>query len=149
MKRHPDLQKFSSDHHQGLVHARRLRHTASGDEPGPIQDTARELLDFWREETSVHFRAEEDVLLPVAVCHGLEPNSEPVVRMIVQHTRIRGLVVRLEDELAIGLPNPETLRKLGETLEAHIRLEEREVFPLLESELPDHALAEMTSRLGA
>lgn len=89
------------------------------------------------------------MLLPVAVCHGLEPDREPVVRMLVQHTCIRGLVVRLEDELVGGSPAPETLRELGETLEAHIRLEERETFPLLETELPDHALAEVTARLGA
>lgn len=112
-----------------------------------MPETAREFLDFWREETSAHFREEEDVLLPVALRHGLEPDREPLVRMLVQHARIRGLVFRLEDELAGGYPTTETLRKLGETLEAHIRLEEREVFPLLESELPDHALEEVTSRL--
>ena len=31
MKRHPDLRKFSEDHHQGLVRARRLRRPADGE----------------------------------------------------------------------------------------------------------------------
>jgi hypothetical protein len=40
-----------------------------------------------------------------------------------------------------------TLKALGEQLEAHIRLEERRVFPFIEETLPEHALKEVTSRL--
>ena len=43
----------------------------------------------------------------------------------------------------------ETLRALGEQLEAHIRLEERRVFPFIEETLPERALNEITSRLEA
>lgn len=149
MKRHPDLQKFSRDHHMGLVHARRLRETASGEEEGSAEDNVRAFLEFWREETSVHFRQEEEILLPVAARHGVEADGEPLSRMLVQHAGIRGLVLTLGNELDRGFPEPRTMLRLGEALEAHIRLEEREVFPYLESEMPEHALSEVSERLEA
>jgi len=147
VKRHPDLQKFSRDHHQGLVHAHRLQKSASGGEEGGQEETARRFLNFWRTETSVHFREEEEVLLPVASRHGLGADREPLARMLAQHAGIRGLVMTLGDELDHGRPETQTLLRLGESLEAHIRLEEREVFPYLESELSEEALSEVSERL--
>lgn len=43
----------------------------------------------------------------------------------------------------------ETLQSLGEQLEAHIRLEERILFPALEESLSEEALGEIFSRLAA
>lgn len=51
MKRHPDLRRFSDDHHQGLVQARRLRRAAAGEQP---LDAAQGFLRFWREHTREH-----------------------------------------------------------------------------------------------
>ena len=52
--------------------------------------------------------------------------------MLEDHARIRGLVMQLSDEAIGGNVRPETLHEIGERLEAHIRLEERGVFPLVE-----------------
>jgi hypothetical protein len=41
----------------------------------------------------------------------------------------------------------QTLHKIGEQLEAHIRLEERAVFPLAEESLSKAALTELAARL--
>ena len=146
MKRHPDLRTFSDDHHQGLVHARRLRRAG---EEGDLPSTARAFLEFWRRDTSLHFRKEEEVLLPVLARHGGDLSRRSVVEMLAQHTRIRGLAMQLGDELEREEIRGDTLGKLGEQLEAHIRLEEREVFPFIEKALPEHALREVASRLEA
>jgi hypothetical protein len=70
------------------------------------------------------------------------------VQMLTQHALIRGLAMQLGDELKQDKKIREnTLRNLGEQLEAHIRLEERRVFPLIEETLPEHALQEVASRL--
>ncbi len=53
--------------------------------------------------------------------------------MLVQHARIRGLVMELGDQVVDGEVRPETLQSIGELLETHIRLEERQVFPLIEA----------------
>jgi hypothetical protein len=42
---------------------------------------------------------------------------------------------------------PQTLHEIGEQLEAHIRLEERAVFPLVEESLSEAALTELAARL--
>jgi hemerythrin-like domain-containing protein len=72
-----------------------------------------------------------------------------VVEMLAQHARIRGLAMQLGDEIEGERVREDTLRELGEQLEAHIRLEEREVFPFIEEALPEDALHEVTSRLAA
>ncbi len=139
MKRHPSLRPFSDDHHQGLVNARRLRRAASG-EGGSSAGTAQDFLDFWQRDTSLHFRKEEEVLLPVLARYGGDLSEQPILQMLTQHALIRGLAMQLSDELEQDKIREDTPRNLGEKLEAHIRLEEREVFPLIEQTLPEHAL---------
>jgi hemerythrin-like domain-containing protein len=146
MKRHPSLRTFSDDHHQGLVNARRLRRATSGEGANPA-DIARNFLDFWQRDTSLHFRKEEEVLLPVLARHGGDLGKQPILQMLTQHAQIRGLAMQLSDELEQDKIREETLQKLGEQLEAHIRLEERVVFPLIEETLPEEALQEVASRL--
>ena len=79
MKRHPSLRPFSDDHHQGLVNARRLKRAASGEEPHAA-NIARDFLEFWRRDTSLHFRKEEEVLLPVLPRYGAISASGPCCR---------------------------------------------------------------------
>ena len=145
MKRTQELRTLSEDHHHGLVHARRL--TRATDEANSIEPVAREFLEFWQKDASIHFRKEEEVLLPVVARYGGDLSLEPIVKMLEDHARIRGLVMQLSDEAVGGKVRPETLHEIGELLEAHIRLEEREVFPLIEESLPEAALTELAARL--
>jgi hemerythrin-like domain-containing protein len=147
MKRAAELRDLSDHHHQGLVQARRLRKAATGEEANPLQESAETFLTFWQEGTAAHFREEEEVLLPVVARYGGDLlGRKPVVEMLVQHAQIRSLVMELSDEVREGTVSPETLRSIGELLEAHIRLEEREVFTIFEKTLPEKALKEVASR---
>src|SRR5215212_1836825 len=101
MKRAAELRGLSDDHHQGLVQAKRLRRAASG-EAVDLADDARAFLRFWQKETSAHFRKEEEALLPVLARYGEDVGQEPVVEMLTQHARIRGLVMQLSDEITEG-----------------------------------------------
>lgn len=145
MKRTQELRILSEDHHHGLVQARRLRRMA--DETKGAEPVARGFLEFWQKDTSIHFRKEEEVLLPVVARHGGDLSVEPLVKMLEDHALIRGLVMRLSDEVVGGDVRPETLREIGDRLEAHIRLEERAVFPLIEESLSQRALTELAARL--
>jgi iron-sulfur cluster repair protein YtfE (RIC family) len=147
MKRTPELRTLSEDHHHGLVHARRLRRAAEGEKAKSAEPVAKEFLDFWQKEIAIHFRKEEEVLLPVVARYGGDVVQDPLVEMLAQHARIRGLVMRLSDEVVGGYVRLETLQELGEQLEAHIRLEERAVFPLVEESLSEAALTELAARL--
>jgi hemerythrin-like domain-containing protein len=130
VKRHRALQPLSRDHHVALVAAQRLRRAAADD-----ADAARAaFLDFWHEHGAKHFRVEEDVLLPAFAAYG-DPADPRVVQMLVEHVRIRAAAAAL----AAGSVEPEALRALGTALEQHVRLEEREVFPLIEETLTEEA----------
>lgn len=147
MKRTPELRTLSEDHHHGLVHARRLRRAAEGDEVNSAESAAKEFLDFWQKDTAIHFRKEEEVLLPVMARHGGDVVQDPLVEMLAQHARIRGLVMRLSDEVVGGNVWPETIQSIGDLLEEHIRFEEQVVFPLVEESLSESALMELAARL--
>ena len=149
MKRHPALQEFSRDHHQGLVHAHRLQKAAaSGEEYSPRQ-ISEAFVEFWREDTSVHFRKEEETLLPVVALHARDMDRSLLSEMLLQHAAIRGLVLKLESELREDALREDTLRELGEKLEQHIRLEERVIFPQIEESLPESALQSIPALLEA
>ena len=147
MKRTPELRTLSEDHHHGLVHARRLQRAAEVGEVNSAEPAAKEFLAFWQKDTAIHFRKEEEVLLPVMVRYGVDLSREPLVEMLEDHARIRGLVMQLSDEATGGSVRLGTLHEIGERLQAHIRLEERVVFPLIEESLPETALKELAVRL--
>jgi len=133
MKRHEALERLSRDHHQALFQAMRLKR--AGDENA--SDVLGDFLDYWFAVGYLHFRAEEEVLLPAYSAYG-DASREEVVRVLVDHIEIRRqaheLGARTED------PDPEQLRALGERLDAHVRHEERVLFPLIEEALPDDEL---------
>jgi hemerythrin-like domain-containing protein len=133
MKRHEALEQLSRDHHQALFQAMRLKRAAEGD----AGDVLGDFLDYWFSVGNLHFRAEEEVLLPAYSAFG-DASREEVVRVLVDHVEIR----REAHELG-GLkeePPPERLHALGQRLDAHVRHEERALFPLIEEALPDDEL---------
>ena len=149
MKRHPGLKELSSDHHQGLVQASRLIKASTGTGEGPKLDKeeiARDFVRFFWEHANHHFREEEEVLLP-AFARYVDPSTEPIPKMLVEHIQIRRFVADLERELSEGNPSPETMGEAGTLLRAHIRLEENVIFPLIERAMPEEALAALAEAL--
>ena len=141
MKRHPALQPLSRDHHVALLAALRLRR-ATAEDAVAARDA---FLAFWREHGANHFRVEEEVLLPAFAVHA-DPNAECVARMLMDHVRIRAAARRLEQP---GDQPVESLHELGTLLERHVRLEEREVFPLIEDALPPQAADDLVREVHA
>jgi hypothetical protein len=129
MKRHRALEPLSRDHHVALVAAQRLRRAGEDDTAA----ARAAFLEFWHGHGADHFRIEEEILLPVAA-GWMDPDAEPVVRMLLDHVRIRAGARRLEGEARPALAS---LHELGGMLERHVRLEEREVFPLIEAAMPE------------
>lgn len=106
--------------------------------------TRQAFLDFWRHECSAHFRVEEEVLFPVHAEYAGD-NDALLRRALDDHVEIR----RRADELAATEgPSGRQLNELGETLAAHVRLEERELFPAIERTLPPERLAAVGAALA-
>ncbi len=130
MKRHPALVPLSHDHHHTLARARELREAAGGAESARRAAAAR-FLRHYGVAIVRHFREEEELVFP------LLPLQPPELdRVLAEHQRVRALARRVRDD---G-PDTETLRELGELLEAHVRLEERVVFELVQVHVPEAAL---------
>ncbi len=140
MKRSPALANLSRDHHHTLVVAARLRRAT--------RDTAAEaralLLDHWNRECREHFRQEEELLLPAYAAHA-DPHHPLIGRVLCEHAAIRALVFELEREEA---PAVGILHAAGDALTDHVRLEERQLFPLIEAALPDAELERLVALLG-
>ena len=139
MKRDPGLVALSRDHHEALSVAQKLRRATA--------DTAQEarsaFVAYWEEHGRAHFRLEEEILLPAYAAHA-DPHHPLVARALCDHVAIRARV----DALAVDeAPDPATLRELGEGLADHVRLEERELFGLIEAALPAARLAAVAAAL--
>ena len=131
--RHPSLVALSHDHHHGLALALRCRKQALGQlKPmgvAGLAERAREFLEFYKNNLARHFDAEEKILFPAM--RTAAPASATLVDALTQdHHQVRQLLPQLE--LKVGLAK--SLFDLGDLIERHIRKEERELFPLFESQ---------------
>lgn len=140
MKRSPALASLSRDHHRTLVVAARLRR-ATPDTAAADRDA---LLDHWERECREHFREEEEILLPAYAAHA-DPHNPLVARVLCEHVAIRALVANVEGTAA---PAAESLQELGAALADHVRLEERQLFPLIEDALPAAELERLVTLLA-
>jgi hemerythrin-like domain-containing protein len=136
MKRHPALQALSRDHHQALVVAQRLRR-ADDHDAGEAQAA---FLEFWRKEGELHFRVEEELLLPRFAAAG-GADTAAVGRVLLDHAEVRLRALRLQG----GPASAGVLNELGELLAEHVHLEERELFPAIEHSLDDNQLRRLAA----
>jgi hemerythrin-like domain-containing protein len=137
MKRDEALRSLSRDHHQALVVAQRMRRADDAEEG------AAQFLDFFETHGQVHFGIEEQVLLPRWAELG-EVDREAAARLAAEHLSIRTHALELQSE-----PNLESVRALGEELDAHVRFEERELFPAIERDLGEEELAVLARAVAA
>jgi hemerythrin-like domain-containing protein len=115
MKRHPALRQLSSDHHVGLVLARKARQAAKGS----VHDRRyawTTLVTRFRTELDPHFRIEESGLLSALRQVG---ETELVQRTLNDHEGMRALIAQ---------DCVENLMRFAELLTAHIRFEEQILF---------------------
>jgi hemerythrin-like domain-containing protein len=139
MKRASALVRLSRDHHQSLVAAQQLRRATTA-----TAASAREVFGaFWDQHGAHHFRVEEDVLLPAFARRG-NPYDALVARTLCDHIAIRAAVATLREP---SEPVLDDLHGLGERLAAHVRMEERDLFPLIERTLLPTELDPLADRV--
>lgn len=115
MKRHPTLRQLSSDHHSGLVLARKARSAANGSIEEQ-QAAWSSVVARFEAELEPHFRLEEKGLLMALERAG---ETQLVERTLREHAEMRALIAQ---------DRPGNLTRFAERLTAHIRFEERELF---------------------
>jgi hemerythrin-like domain-containing protein len=142
MKRHPALIPLLREHHDGLVQAVRLRRAAANEDASARLAVAREFVEFFRNKERVHLREEEEELFPLFLRY-VRSHPAPLREARVQHVQLEGFARKLGVAVAAGSVDRETLAAAGELLDAHIRLEERHLFPLIEDLVPDDELGRL------
>ena len=138
MKRHRALVELSRDHQHVLAVAQNLRRAT----PDDASNAAAAFQAYWTAEGRVHFRIEEEVLLPVVASRG-EARHPAVVQVLIDHLEIRSAARRVSNKAA-SLPE---LHDLGDRLTAQVRREERELFPLIEATLTERELDSLGAEL--
>jgi len=119
MKRHPQLQALSREHHSALKLARAARQAAESGERDAMTAFAQRAVQFFASELDPHFRAEEQGIL-VALARAGE--NELVQRTLSEHAELRRLTMLLSH------PDAVTLLRFADLMAAHVRFEERELF---------------------
>jgi len=135
MQRHPALRKLSSEHHLGLVIARRAANAATGGD-----DSAQAWAEIQRrfvQELEPHFRTEETGLLPALVEAGEEAL---VARTLREHEAMRRMIAQAD---ATGLA------EFAELLRTHIRFEEQTLFETAQQRLAAAVLNGLDDAAGS
>jgi hypothetical protein len=133
MKRDPALVRLSHDHHQALVVAQQLRRATAQ----TSYEARAAFLAFWEGHGRAHFWLEEEVLLPAYAAHG-DSHHPVVAQVLCDHVAIR----QRADALSRDRASTEAdLNELGAKLAEYVRLEERQLFTLIETTMPHASLA--------
>ena len=124
MKRTPALQPLSREHHTALTLAKACERAAQSRDEERIAKTCQRVIQAFSTELEPHFQLEEQSLLPLLHDAG---NKSLEQRTLADHQQLRALLDGLRQN------NIEALDNFGKLLSAHVRFEERELFPALES----------------
>jgi len=109
-----------------------------------VERQADKFIEFWHKTGNVHFREEEEVLLPAyARCTRLDQDAG-IMRLLADHAEIRAAVKDFERRRAKMLAiEAEAMARLAKLLHDHVRFEENEVFPRIERALGEENLNAM------
>jgi len=113
-----------------------------------VERQAEKFVRFWHKTGLLHFREEEEMLLPAYARHGRLDKDASVMRVLADHAEIRAAVQDFELRLAEKAPiEAGEMAHLAKLLHDHVRLEENEVFPRIEKALGEESLDAMGQNL--
>ncbi len=143
MKRHPGLHALSQHHHFALIEALMARRAAAEPETSraaSLRRLARKFLRFWERAGHIHFREEEEILLPAYARYKEISEDKDIVRMLADHAAIRARILDLRESLEKEGDLGAILLEIGQRLQEHVRLEEDKIFPRMEKTLTEKEL---------
>ncbi|MEK6285735.1 MAG: hemerythrin domain-containing protein [Acidobacteriota bacterium] len=131
-RRNDSLIPLSREHQYALmlclrIHRGLIEHDADANW---LQMKAGVAVRFFEGELAAHFQAEEEVLFPAM--RELSGAQQIIDELLVEHGKMRRLIDELRQIELSSLAS--TLKEFADTLEAHIRKEERELFPIYEQQ---------------
>jgi hypothetical protein len=141
MKRHPSLQRFSREHHRALILWRNLDKQLDSSDAVGQRVAAADLWDYWNVGFLIHMKSEESLLIDLL-------NAPLRTRLLAEHKTMRleflSMGLALESNCELGIDD---VRNLASVLRAHIRWEERVVFPYLQCHVTEQDLRQVATTL--
>lgn len=134
-KRYDALIKFSREHHYGLLLVWKIRRGIKNNiEAERIADYT---LFFFEKDLKTHFKEEETILFTK-----LDSKNSMLKRALQEHRKIYTLI----NAIRADKNNFNLLNEFADTLEKHIRFEERELFNYLQNNLSETELIELAEK---
>lgn len=145
MKRHVSLQPFSKEHHEVLILAQLLRKDAPPYKGLPRDTEGRKLyaLGFYADHLVHHIYREEKMLFPA-----ISGFSDGIDTIIAELRTEHSQIISLFEQLKLGISPAETMDFLGKLLNIHVRREERELFELVQQQVPPGVLEKLSIPAG-
>ena len=143
MKRHESLHALSQHHHYALLESlfiRRANEESAETREVRLREVAEKFVQFWESHGKLHFREEEEILIPTYALHVSIENDQEVMQMLADHAAIRAKIEKLISLLANNEAFEAQLIELGKILQNHVRLEEDIIFPRIEKTLSEKEL---------
>lgn len=139
MKRHEALAPLSREHHSTLMLAQLLKKHAPEYKglPANNKDKARYALQQFEGIIKKHFQQEENILEKVKDCHAAIKNL--AAEIIQEHRQLTALF----NSLNAATDVEDTMNKLANLLQDHIRKEERILFPLIQQHCSEELLQQI------
>ncbi|MGF2411437.1 hemerythrin domain-containing protein [Ferruginibacter sp.] len=136
MKRHEALAPLSREHHDALILAQLLKKNAPVYKglPQLPKDKAVYATNFYHSNLQKHFKQEEQMLHKVKQYNSKIEEITPEI--IYEHEQLTQLFISLDKTADLQT----TMDTLGKALEAHVRKEERILFPLIQEHCPAEIL---------
>ena len=138
--RHPALRPLLEVHDVALELAEELARSASFGAEARRGALAR-FRDDWHHRIAPHLTDEDELLLP------LVRRRDDRRRLQREHRLLRDMALRVLGMELSAEPDPVWVGNLGSRLASHVRWEERELFPYLESRADAESLEELRVRL--
>jgi len=134
MKRVEQLQDLSREHHGSLVMAKKIADIAEGGSDADLVEAIETIKTYYDDELEVHFQHEERTIFA------------PIFEMYKEHIGIATVLLKEHGQIRTLIPQmtAESARKdladFALMLKDHTRMEERELFPLVEELFTDEQL---------
>ncbi|MBL0359163.1 MAG: hemerythrin domain-containing protein [Chitinophagaceae bacterium] len=141
MKRHESLAPLSREHHGALILAQLIKRGAPVYKglPTTIDDKIDYAVDYYQTHLKKHFRQEEAMLEQVkATDSAIATMAEEI---IAEHQMLEGFFLSLQD----AADAEAALNVLGNELDAHIRKEERRLFPMIQKHCTEATMLKLAA----
>ena len=129
MKRHEALVQLSRDHHFGLLLCWKLKEGLKREVS--VERMSKYIGLFYLQNLKPHFAGEEESIFKVL------GEEHPLIKEAISQHRIFKKMI--ED----GFKTPDQIEEFRTLLELHIRTEERQIFPEIETQATDQQLKDL------